>query len=120
LLSLHYYPYIYVKRYCTVFFSRAPGSRQNSPTEAEQHQQQQQAVQLHAQKHGIPSILEGGVHPGATINMTSLSLEVPQYEPTNYDPFQAVYTNHMMHQPPMESPNFGFDYTQQVDLNYET
>lgn len=99
--------------------SRAPGSRQNSPTEADQSvshnsvQKMATASMSGSTVSAIDSVTGMLPSSGMGMHMNSLSLDVPQFEIMGYDPFQAMYQNHLM-QAPMESPNFGMDYGQQV------
>lgn len=46
------------------------------------------------------------------IGNAGLTFDAPPFEPIQIDPFHIDYTNQMMHS--TESPNFGFDYSQQV------
>jgi len=103
-------------------FCRAPGSRQNSPTEAEQtiHSATQKLSTSSLPGSGITNdvnMASGMLAGSAGMNMHSLSLDVPQFEVMGYDPFQAMYPNHLMHPGAMDSPNFGIDYGQQMLQN---
>lgn len=53
------------------------------------------------------------------MQMNNLSLDVASYEVMGYDPFQTSYGNQLLAPPhvpppPLDSPNFNIDYSQQV------
>jgi hypothetical protein len=103
-------------------FSRAPGSRQSSPTEVDGLAQGNTTGKLsdvvmsqQPSSHHVPPVPAG---------MTSLSLNVPQFEvmPGYDDPFyaaSAVGSNSMLVPPNMDSPNYApsMDYGQQQQVD---
>lgn len=113
--------------------SRAPGSRQNSPTEVDGLSQggvnvvpvagsklndvvmSQQVPGMAAAAGGIVASSGAALPPAS---MAGLSLSVPQYEMMHggyEDPFYAAASNSMLMPPNMDSPNYGapMDYGQQ-------
>lgn len=101
-------------------FSRAPGSRQSSPTEVDALAQGNASGKLDVvmsqqpSSHHVPPVPAG---------MSSLSLNVPQFEvmPGYDDPFyaaSAVGSSSLLVPPNMDSPNYApsMDYGQQQQV----